>query len=85
MVPAPMFAVLAEATARFPEQGHTLIVGLFLLLLGLVMGIGVAGFVLVIYSLRKENVLPKNTFNSFPTQIHKLLKALKTQNFSPSA
>src|SRR5688572_32655484 len=53
MVPAPMFAVLAENTARFPEQGHTLIVGLFLLLLGLVMGIGVAGFVLVIYSLRK--------------------------------
>ena len=48
-----MFAVLAETTARFPEQGHTLIVGLFLLLLGLVMGIGVAGFVLVIYSLRK--------------------------------
>ena len=42
MVPAPMFAVLAETTARFPEQGHTLIVGLFLLLLGLVMGI--AGF-----------------------------------------
>jgi hypothetical protein len=56
MVSAPMFAVLAQVTGRFPEQGHTLIVGLILLLLGLVMGIGVAGFVLVIYSLRRRKL-----------------------------
>lgn len=55
-----MFAVLAETTVWFPEQGHTLIVGLILLLLGVVMGIGVAGFVLVIYSLRKGKLAERN-------------------------
>lgn len=56
-----MFAILAEAAARFSnEQGHAVIVGLFLLLLGLVMGIGVAGFILVIYSVRKGRLTDRN-------------------------
>jgi hypothetical protein len=60
MVSAPMFAVLAEAAIRLPEQGHTLIVGLILLLLGVVMGIGVAGFLLVICSLRKGKLAERS-------------------------
>jgi hypothetical protein len=60
MVSAPMFAAFAEAAIRLPEQGHTLIVGLILLLLGVVMGIGVAGFLLVICSLRKGKLAERS-------------------------
>lgn len=49
-----MLAFLADPTARLSlEQGHALIALLLILLLGVVMGVGVLGFILVIYSLRR--------------------------------
>jgi hypothetical protein len=55
MASAPIFAFLADAIAGFPnEQLHAVAAFLLILLLGVVMGIGVAGFVLVMYSLRKR-------------------------------
>jgi hypothetical protein len=54
MAPACMFAFLLDASPRLSlEQGHALIAFLLILLLGVVMGIGVLGFVLVLYSLRR--------------------------------
>ncbi|HMJ66007.1 MAG TPA: hypothetical protein VK615_11710 [Candidatus Binatia bacterium] len=55
MVPASIFVFLADAMAGFSnEQLHAVAAFLLILLLGVVMGIGVAGFVLVMYSLRKR-------------------------------
>src|SRR5437867_11700418 len=54
MAAAPIFAFLADAIGGFPnEQLHAVAAFLLILLLGVVMGIGVAGFILVMYSLRK--------------------------------
>jgi hypothetical protein len=56
-----MFAVLAETAARLTnEQEHAVIIGVILLVLGLVMGIGVASFIFIIYTLRKGRLAERN-------------------------